>query len=705
MNLEERYSLFLFLQIDPSVVARVFHNPLAWVKEVIPREYLRKGLTVRRVCGALGRHDLLFQVSWDDLAGLTTAGYEILRFLERENPGSLVDMTRILGSGWKARGQSLDEKPQDMPVLALTLLKLNQLESSDERSPLEDEMTVIEAMMKGASEYGLEAEPYSTFSWYEIMCVFRGRNHDAVFEFLRFLRAQFPFLRTYTTPLVDRARTREITTVFRPVILLNSRTDIGAALPRIVERVSHRIDRKHDTSLGDSVLCYPRFGSHDYQVQMPKLKFSVYVDFIQELLGMDELSLNKSTTTWCFSNNLGKSGQIDDSDVVSRTGPFLDLRIEADTLDAELDSVIDRKVLSDCVKLLCLYNRPDYADILPLHPDFLLQPLLSDKVPVEHKLLVLSWIRHGINQRLAGTQLGSMAGIQSGLLEHLGGFQRFILAYESIIQDTLHSCHPGIYQSTWRGMLVFEAHQEFQSIGKQPVKPGNSLLFNSPLKYNPDLICSLLVHECAHDFPMVDYDLMGLEQEAEWKGLLENRSDRELMRIVAPTFFSHMGDVFALRVIGEPYLDLMRTYAASRFGKRREDWDTHQAVKEMLLTECANTDTNEIPKGEGFVARQVTLINRLKKLSRWSEFWEVLEKMPENLIDSGDLPRMLQEGRLGALISKHRSGRLNAISLLKAYLAVPSRERLKCVTTTTFILLLYDIRMTALLRTMREHAR
>jgi hypothetical protein len=121
--------------------------------------------------------------------------------------------------------------------------------------------------------------------------------------------------------------------------------------------------------------------------------------------------------------------------------------------------IIDLKLLSIETIYKMLNRCSIYNQLLPINLEKMIKRIRKDDIPISKKNEFLRHIRYMIQQRFSGSQFEESLGVEEGISGQMGGFQKMVLAAESI--PCMAICNTNIAKTDC--IIVFEHAHEFET--------------------------------------------------------------------------------------------------------------------------------------------------------------------------------------------------------------------------------------------------
>jgi hypothetical protein len=420
----EEQILLLMLKLDETR----FQHVLGYLDRILLTTQQPQTVRCPKILNALGKYDLAIPLEGENLAILSRAAYNLLAVLEKELPGSVVDFLKIPAFRWG--GFSLTPSPPNS--VALVQIKLKR--------PLQafaNKRTVLKALAALSSDFTFDL--WGGLSWHEIIVDLAGPNFHTVPEFFVAL-FQDKYVRRnvseYSSIPVWNPRARYQHFEFRLQQLLKA-TDYDKSLQNLDS------DDALEARLGFIDLAST---STVHSIEDLEAKLQLYEE------GAPLVGRKKYSSVLLFTPRMiweeRRKASLKPSD--DSGAPALLDKKQAEALrqgfGVKLDNIVKEKLEALIIQLKILRNDARFKYLIP--PSLLksLESLEVEKesYPEEDIQGYIVTLQHVFQQRLAGTYPASSTGIITGYADGFGGFQRIILAAETLLSRSMRMMLPNI---------------------------------------------------------------------------------------------------------------------------------------------------------------------------------------------------------------------------------------------------------------------
>ncbi len=412
-----------------------------------------------KILNILGKYDLLLPLEGPSISILTRVGYNIISSLEQKFPNSVHDFTRIPAFRWK--GLSSPESCHNS--VAFVEIKL--------RKPLQsfadNKTTVLKSVAELRRRFSFRV--YGGLSWHEVIIDLAGPNFHTVTDFFKALTAN---------PLAS-GRIVEYSTIpawnpdcdYQPFNFRLRQQLKATDYTKSVETL-HLLP--HEKSELDAHLGFIDLTSSHEVCSIAELESQL--QFYQQRGA--EFGVRKYSSFLTFEADIYKpqqtqtAGADSQAPLYNTVGPDRNRARRADRdLADKLDNVVKEKVEALKIQLRILRNDLRFRYLIPSHLLECLDSLdLSERFYPEADIQgYIATLQHLVLQRLAGTYPASSTGIITGYADGFGGYQRILLAAESLIGRAMRMMLPDMVEDQ-QILIIFDypgIHQVDLSIYEQ----------------------------------------------------------------------------------------------------------------------------------------------------------------------------------------------------------------------------------------------
>ncbi len=618
----------VFLQFDLKTIDTIYNQTsINNVKKIfsqaintaMPENKNTRHTMVIKVLPVLGKHDLLIIISSNNILKLSTSIYVGTK--ELKNHFRVTDMSRIIGISHN----KFTKKP-GKSVLGIVLFRLNMTGSNLPMDILNTLDEVTDIMKNTAQEphFKLESDIFTTYSCHEIASIIYGNSYEKLWQYVYEIKRKCPILKTFTIPILDAHSNtlKNINEKLSAIILFDR---AGKHDTKIINACSKKLNQ---ITACKNVKIAHRFGGFDYRIGPLEISPYDLKNVISLLIERKSIDLGITNTACIISmpnvtphKHFKKdSGKGSDIVLTNKFGKYK---------SREFD-FLRNKLWAEAVQLEMAYSNPYYTFLLPPYPKNIVDNIESISLSEQAGGEALRMLRLCRQQRVSGTQTGESTGLISGALESLGGYQRLILAAESIPQDIMNKrrwTDNMFFTSNWKGAIVFEGTGEFSALF-----PKTQLLCVPISKYNPSYWPTLLGHEVGHFFiasndTKITISLMKKAYKIN-QGLLKNDNKPiEPYKYIGTSHFSdvqyfikeHLCDYFSSHIFKDRFLKSFIGYIGRRINSRNLSGPLIKKEFSMTLTRVGSFDgyytwgRRHLLKYFSLMGRQQKEVNKLDR--------------------------------------------------------------------------------------------
>jgi len=417
--------LLLMLKLDEAK----FQTASDWLIRIFPPEKeSQAAVRCPKILNVIGKYDLALPLEGEGLPVLSRAAYNVVAFLEQKLPGSVVDFLKIPAFRWG----DFPLSPSPANSVALVQIKLKR--------PLRtfaDKKTVLKAVAALSPRFTFDL--WGGLSWHEIIVDLAGPNFHTVPEFF--------------VALFQDNYARKNVSEYSSIPVWNHRAQYEKFDFRLHQLLKATDYEKSLQNLDSDDTMEARLGFID-------LATTSVIHTIEELEtnlreyeeSASRVGRKKYSSVLGFRPQFIREDRRDPpSTVKTAPSPPPDTRQARDMrsgIGLKLNNIAQEKLEALRLQLAILRNDPRFRYLVP-------QPLLNslqwleegkETYPEGDIQGYIVTLQHVFQQRLAGTYPASSTGIVTGYADGFGGFQRILLAAESLLGRAMHMMLPNILE-------------------------------------------------------------------------------------------------------------------------------------------------------------------------------------------------------------------------------------------------------------------
>lgn len=687
-SINGKFVITLLLQVQPGKV----ESAKSEIKKLLENE--KKIVIDSKIFNAFGKHDLICFLYSEKLEELIDVVYLLVHFVD-----GIRDYSKIAGFNWCNISNNSRSNNKIFP-LCITLIKLDLINSNS--NTIETIVNVIKKIENEINNLDGErifVEINGCFGWHELSCVFHSESYKSISDFIEKLRQYtkdntLSIWSTSTIPLVHP--TKLIKESECAAVLVYCKPGWDAYTRDWLKQRNYSIVAK--------------FGIYDFVVSPPtgiKIPFKKILEIKHECKGVRDTATFIMTDTLNEKNKDTEKMPKEVNVIHSTVSPEQDFKERKEQFDTEREkgNIISLKLLAFETICKMLRRTSIYSYLLPPNLESMIEEVRKNiKFPIFQNEF-LKHMRYMFQQRFSGSQVEGLLGIEGGLLEQMGGYQKMVLASESIPymslknKELLQKLLPDVKSENNLDTLsnifiVFEHDPGFSGHCYTFDGEEAEILHMPMVKYNP-FFWIFSLHEIGEHFSM--------------KGLLARKIKEKYNISNTKEYLENKDKYFNL--IGQEALE--KAYERlSKYRISKDDIDEKYIRKwEAKYEEIGKTNIQYIIETGKEIIPDTFACNFISKKVYGKIFKEYAEQknlLPDILIRFGVIEQesitqdslikeytdLLQKGKLIVNFSDGKKDDVCAFfSYVEAYCALSEEKRRSSKCLASFVLSLYNQRL------------
>jgi hypothetical protein len=452
------FIISILLQISPKEIKNVKKR----LDDILK---IQNEINDYQIFNTFGKHDLLCIIKSDKLAKLVDLAYMLIHSVD-----GIRDYSKIIGFNWGIIKNNVNIEIKSPG--SFTLIKFNLIESDkDTISTISDFFQELNDLINSNyyKKHKILIEIIGCFGWHEIILKIYCDSYKIISDLIEEIRqkSNLKLWSTSSIPIADNIGNDNSW----PAILVYSKPGYDYETKKWLRKNKFNV--------------YAKFGIYDF-LALPKIRngkyYQEFLDKKNNFIGVRDTatfvitSPLKDTNPNLIKNSYKKDNSSSDDDYLN----IFNERKEKYSTEREKGDKINLKLLSIETIYQMLRRTPIYSNLLPPDLEEMINWVREKNLSPSNKNEFLRHLRYMLQQRFSGSQVEGLLGIEGGLLEQMGGYQKMVFAAESIpfmaVKENLNLLS--------KSFVVFEHYPEFIT-GHSPVTGGPIVLHIPMVKYDP----------------------------------------------------------------------------------------------------------------------------------------------------------------------------------------------------------------------------
>lgn len=495
-----RFVIGLLFQIEPG-------KEMETIKKF--QEILEKEEAIReyKLYTILGKHDILCILYSDNLAEAVDVAYAMVYSVE-----AVRDFSKITGFEWY-KLSNVNKNHKTPPPISFTLIKVDTVNTS--LQPIKSILEVIKGIKKEINKIKdtiIDIEINGCFGWHDLMCTIYCESYKKVSDLIEKFRRNksTKIWSTSSIPIINE----NLTDTAKFALLTYCKPGEEKEVCKWLKENDFEVYAKFGIY---DFIAYSSCEAKDFYTKLMRFRRECHgirdtASFVMNPPLMEKMDIAEAS--------LGKNPAVQSAynDYISYLKKE---RRERKPVNLKLLSL---EAIARMIKRI-----PMYAYLLPLNIENMIRWIRESSLAPFEKNEFLRYIRYLFQQRFSGSQVEGLLGIEGGLLQQMGGYQKMVLAAESI--PFMASLSMGDFGRALikNSFVIFEHSGRFETplYGRQK----GPIIIHLPLvKYTP-WYWVLTLHELGEHFHVL-IEKKELVKKKDFLNVYEERGKSAIHKII-----------------------------------------------------------------------------------------------------------------------------------------------------------------------------